>query len=586
MYVALKNHVEYHANLCKNAFMVCCMLPLLQLLDTYRQSPAPTEEMTEVIRSLEGLLIDHVVLPLRDSFLNLAPAIEIEDEVSSASFSDRMVSLLRSCFPHLASPVLRADWKTDKHLALSTISLLYDIAIRSRPRNTPELRRLENPWLEQLFVKLTKCAETLFPPVSSFKAQKDHIRLIKWMLRKAVDHQVQLSISSIEVLLDKASGLFHGICDGKIESGVDLEDDNPIEWGLVRLCILNDSDAFVIPSYAAPDTDTYAYRPPNKYLSALLQSLTDQVCYESLEEDQDYDFKLVQVIQPLCKAFTDARDLTGFLEHWREQLNMVQKRQRCQENSFDLVKSIWEDERLPLYVAQLVESSLTVGQISRILSTATDDLALCIPNGLNDKSLPLASLIMLDCVYIGLSRDETFVKLESMTLSVFSLLGRLIPRSSQLTSPDDWRVWRIAAVITDRWLSLRDSSAFKCKAHPMICTASGLINHISSELTLHDNVDLTEELHAVKFMLKFAAMEDSFWEDLRFSSRQKILSAMSKVLDIMEPFCLRMSHDHFGTMMHNEEISDREQPLLRISPVDSFYFDCINEVVGSPDILG
>ena len=562
------------------------MLPVLQILDTYRQSPAQNEEMAEVIKSLEGLLIDHVVLPLRNSCLSLAPATEVKKEVSIISFSERMVSLLRSFFPQLESPLLRGDWKTDKHLALSIISLLFDIAIRCKPRNTPKLRSLENPWLEQLFIKLAKCAETLFPPVSSFRAQKEHVRIIKWMLRKAVDHQVQLSISSTEALLDQASGLFEGISDDNIGSRIDLEDDNSIEWGLVGLCILNDSDAFVIPSSAGTDNDPYAYRPPNKYLSALLQKITGQVCYESLEEDKDYDIKLIQVIEPLCKAFTGARDLSGFLEHWREQLNIVQERQRCQGNYLDLVPNIWEDERLLLYVAQLVESSLTVGQISRILSTAVYDLTPCISNVLNDKSLPLASLIMLDCVCIGLSRDETFVKLESMTLSVFNLLGLLVLRPSQLSSPHDWRIWRIAAMITDRFSSLRDSPAFKRKAHPAICTASGLISRISSELTLHDNVDLTEELHAIRFMLKFAAMEDSFWEDLNFSSREKMLLAVTKTLDIMEPFCHRISHDHFGTMMHSEDISNREPFPLRISPVDRFYFDCIDEVVGSPDILG
>ena len=562
------------------------MLPVLQLLGTCRQSPTPNDEMAGVIRSLEGLLIDHVVLPLRSSFLSLAPANEVEKEVPLTSFSERMVSLLRSFYPQLENPFVRADWKTDKYLALSVISLLFDVAIGCRPRNTPKLRRLENPWLEQLFVKLTKCAETLFPPVSSFRAQKDYIRIIKWMLRKAVDHQVQLSISSTEALLDQASGLFQGISDSNIESRVDLGDDNTIEWGLVNLCILNDSDAFVIPSSAGTGNDTYAYRPPNKYLSALLQKITDQVCYKSSEEDYDYDYKITEVIKPLCNAFIRARDLTGFLEHWREQLNIVQERKLCQGIYIDVTPSIWEDERLLLYVAPLVEPSLTTGQISRFLSTATKDLAHCIPNVLNDKSLPLSSLIMLDCVYIGLSRDETFVKLESTTLSVFSLLGTLIPRPSHLTSPHDWRVWRIAATITDRWLSLRDSSAFKRKAHPAICMASGLIDRISTQLTLHDNVDLTEELHAIRFMLKFTAMEDSFWEDLHFSSRQKISLAVTKTLDIMEPFCRRISHDHFGTMMHNEDVSDHEQSSLKLSPVDSFYFDCIDELIESPDILG
>ena len=565
--------------------MACCMLPVLQLLDTCRERTAPREEMAEVIRSLEGLLVDHIILPLRRSFLNLELANELEKDVSLTYFSDRTASLLEQFLPQLESPFLRANWKTDKHLALTMISLLFDIAVSCRPRNTPKLRRLENPWLEQLFITLAKCAETLFPPVSSVRAQKDHIRVIKWMLRKAVDHQVQLSLSTIKALLDQNSGLFRIIDDNHTGTHVNVEDDNQIEWGLISLCIMNDANTFVIPSSSASHNENYAYRPPNKYLSALLRNLTDEMCYESLEEDKEYDYKLLHVIEPLCNAFTGARDLTGFLEHWREQLSIVQERQGSQGNYFDLIPSIWEDERLLLYVAKLIESSLTAGQLDRVLSTAVHDLAPSIPNVLNDSSMSLASLIILDCVCTGSFKDEILVKLDTIALSVFSLLGILVSSPSNMSSPR-WRVWRIMAKITDQWSSLRDSAIFKRKAHPSICIASELINRIPSELVLHDNIDLTEELYAFKFIVKFAAMEDAFWEDLQFSSRRKILLAVTKLLDILEPFVHRISHDHFGTMMRPDAMTRREQLLLKISPMDKFYFDCIYEIIESPDILG
>ena len=564
--------------------MVCCMLPVLQLLDTFRQRPAPKEEMAEVIRCLEVLLVDHIVLPLRSSFLGLEPATDPEHEISLTSFGDRMVSLLREYLPQPEYSFTRADWKTDKHLAISIISLLFGIAITCRPRNTAKLRRLENPWLEQLFIKLTKCAETIFPPVSAVIAQKDHSRLIKWMLRKAVEHQVQLTISTIKALLDQASSLFRNVGDIQTETRIDVEGDNQIEWGVVSLCILNDSNTFVIPSSSASKNETYAYRPPNKYLSALLRNITHEMCYESLAEDEDYEFKLLHVIKPLCNGFIGARDLTGLLEHWREQLCITQEQQESQGTSFSRVPSIWEDERLLLYVAQSIESSLTTGQIDRVLSAAARDLAPSIPNVLSDP-ISLASLVILDCVCAGLFKDETLVKLDTVALSVFSLLGILVSRPSNISSPHGWRVWMIMARITHRWSSLRDSPAFKRKAHPAICMASELISHIPSELNLHDIVDLTEELYAMKFMLRFAAMEDSFWEDLQFSSRRKIMLGVTKLLDIMEPFCHRISHDHFGTIMRSDAVSGREQSSLRISPLDEFYFDCIDEIIKSPIVF-
>ena len=561
------------------------MLPLLLLLDTCRQHPAPSDETAVLIESLEDLLINQLILPLRSSLLDLKPANRVEEEVSLASFSDRMVSLLRQFLPQLESPSLRADWKTDRHLALSMMSLLFDVAISCRPRNTPKLRRLENPWLEQLFIQLGKCAETLFPPASSVRAQKDHIRVIKWMLRKAVDHQVQLSLSVLTTLLDQNSGLFQNASYNHSETRIDNENDKYIEWGLVSLCIFNDSNVFVIPSSSATNNEKHAYRPPNKYLSALLRSITDDTCYRSLEEDKCYDFKVQNVLVPLCDAFIGARDLTGFLGHWREQLSIIQERQASQGKQFNLGPSIWEDERLLLHIAQSVESSLTAGQIDEILSSAAHVLAPSIPNALGSNSVPLESLTLLDCVCIGIYKDETMVKLEWIILSVFSLLGELVSRPPTMLSGYGWRIWRIMGVIIDRWSSLRDSSVLRPKAHFAICMASELVTHISSDLTLSDNLDLTEESYAFRFMLKFAAMEDSFWEDVQFSSRKRILSAVTKLLDIMEPFCRRISHDHFGTIMRSDPISKSEQSSFRISPVDKFYFDCIDAILESPDVL-
>ena len=368
-----------------------CMLPILQLLDTCRQHPAPREEMAEVIASLEALLIDHVVMPLRSSLLDQDSATDLEKEVSFASFGKRMVSLLREYFWQLKNPFLRANRRTNKHLALSSISLLFDVAIRCRPRDTPKLRRLENPWLEQLFVELAKCAETLSPPFSSVRAQKDHVRVTKWMLRKAVDHNVRLSPPIIKALLEQASGLFRISGDSHPKTPHVLDD--RVEWGLVSLCILNDSDTFVIPSSSASGNATYRYLPPNKYLSAILQNISAEMYSQSLEKDTD--FKLLQVIKPLCNAFIDARDLCGFLEHWREQLSKAQERQKYQEY---IVPSIWEDGRLLLYVAQSIEPSLTAGQIDGVLSTAARDLTPTIPNVQSENSLSLASLVILDCV--------------------------------------------------------------------------------------------------------------------------------------------------------------------------------------------
>lgn len=549
-----------------------CMVPTLHLLQTVRAIVSPNDEANALQYLLENLLIKHILLPFRSSSGLVSPNKKQED-VFLVAFVNNLVSSLRSFRFHKPDLGPRADGKTKTHLIMSCLSLLFDVAITCRPRNTPRSRRKEEQWLEALFAQILDCASNVLDLKSSNYAQKDLMRLTKWMLRGAVDHKLTLSITRLESILKEASGLLSD------------EDDITVEWGLVNLCLLNDSNTFVIPSAPPEGSQHRSHRPSNKCLAALMSHITEESCKGPSRTDDDYEFKICNILLPLVQAFADARDLNGFMAHWKEQLHTVQKQRDGWKSAPDFDLSIWEDERLLRSVAHLVESRLTAGQIDQVLSNAACDLTTSIPNALNNGPVSLASLVILDCVYDGISREETLAKIAETTQSLYGLLGIILSVPSNRTQDYRWRIWRIKATITDRWYMQYDSPAFKRGAHSAICNAFEIINQSRFSEIPKATHHRTEELHACSFILRFAKFDDDFWQDLDFSSRQRVRSSIATLLDLMEPLCHSISHDHFETMKADSSIRKFDASSSRIESVDSLYFECVLFILDSPNIL-
>ena len=549
------------------------MLPTLHLLNTCREWSLKAKDIGAVTSSLEQLLINHIVLPYRSSILD----VEAHAEELSTSLSQDLVSTLaafRFPLPEEAtlidrrnSTLGRSVWKTEAQLTIRFLSLLFDVSLASCLRNTLQLRRMEDPWLEKLFIQLTECAATFPPGIHTFEAQKYRTTLVRWMLEKAVNCKLQLSIPTIEAIIDQDSGLFNRGADAMVQ------------WGVISLCVQNDANIFIIPAPSANPDHTHSDRKPKRCLASLLTTITES----RLETNLDYDYVLSGVVIPLCNAFANARDLTGFIRYWNEQLSIVQKRHKVQKNDADNSRCIWEDEQLLQSVAKLVESALNANQIERILSAATSDLTSSATNILTDNAMSLAGLITLDSIFAGISHEETMAELTEAAQSVFGLLGVLISAPSSQTYK--WRIWRIKATITDRWVTMRDWPMYKRKARSAICTASELINRTSLEDASNKKKNLSEELHAFRFMLRFRTMDDSFWDEPLFSSRSLIALAVGNVMDAMEPFCHRISQDYFQTIKLLYSVPGWDELSREVKSIDAFYLGCVADILLSPEVL-
>ena len=562
----------------QHAFRTYCMLPALQLLHNCREWSSPKRNMEAVTTSLENLLITFTVLPFRASFIGTKASGQLQFTNHATALKEDLISALRSYhYPKLnANSSLgrgtyeaeRQALKTQNHLKITYVSLLFEIALSLRPVSKATNNRTEDSWLEELFDQLIDCAGILVPPTSTVKAHKSHTRLVGWMLQKCVDHKLQLSMSRIQAILDQFSGFFSSNCG------------DTVEWSVVSLCLQIDSNAFVVPDSSGEASLSHSTRYPNKYLSALLSNVLN----EHFEASQNYEFLLTGIVLPLCSAFADARDLDGFIHYWIEQISIHEERQSERKRLSLDMPCLWQDERLLQLVAQFAESKLTPGQLDHLASSASKGPAPSMASTSISPSLSLANLVILDCLFSGIYQETTLKTLAETAQSVFSMLGAHLSDCLDHSLVHKWRMWRIKTTIADRWVTLRNSPLFKGSLQSSICTASEVLNRMCLKTSPHGEADWGEELFAFRFLLHLAVIEES-GTTLQFPSRTRLVSAVAKIIDMMEPFCHRISHDHFQTIKLAAYVPRWDEFDTVVKSINTLYLGCVADILISPVAL-
>lgn len=532
-------------------------------------------EVEVLKKSIESLLIKHVALPFRGS-VGSTSLDKQQKGLYTTAFADDLTSSIRNFHGPGAHIKAKADLqrgkaKANRQSIVTCLSLLFRIACNCRARNTPQLRKFESHWLETLFSQILQCASIVLDPSTSENARKDYIRLTIWMLRGAKDHKLFFSAMTIESILEQASGLF------------DTEwAKSHAEWGVVSLCLLIDSNVFVIPSTTAKLEQNTSYRPPNKYLAALFSHMTEESCKRLSPTDADHAFKLENVLIPLVYAFAEARDLTGFITHWKEQVKVIHKRFQAVEKPEDAPQkylAIWEDDTLMRSVADLCKSNLTIGQMLSLIENAKQDLESAkIPSG-----RLVAHIITLDCIFSGCSREDTFAKLAIPAQLVFESIAMMIATKPDLIQGYQWRLWRLMAVINDRWVIANEPQVPSECVYSAASRARDLLDLRNAKTVGDVELDYSDRLHAFNFLLSLATSE---YRNLdKVSLRDIIIQAIEKVLDIKELFCRRLREDHFGVLKPFDKGPEWTGQCYGVQSVDSLYIGCIACLLRTPKAL-
>lgn len=313
----------------------------------------------------------------------------------------------------------------------------------------------------------------------------------------------------------------------------------------------------------------------------LLKALSDR----RVERNEEEDYVLDQVLIPLLDAFAKARDLVGFIGHWREQLSTLEQKSD-KDDFWTILDSLWKEEALSQAVSAQVES-LTLPQISALINAS-------LTNGdkssrLSSRAISLQGVVVLESAINGLTREGNIDNLAQEAHSAYGMLLDNLTNNEAPSIPYRWRLWRTASSIARRWPIVTKEAQNRDLTITAICHALIILESVPRWRpdTGAKAADFTEHYHAFQFMLNFASQRQYLGDkEEDFSSRQKAEEAVGRLINIIQPLSQRVDNDIWGTFALQEENFIPFDSVSAVASVDAFYLGCIQSLLTSPQSLG
>ena len=444
-------------------------------------------DMYKTIDVLEDLLLQHVIIPARTCFeCSKRVATAVNDEGKGIDLGDLLASLKN----HISS------LENQGQGTIHPVARFYAIIVKQTPCSTSKERIANSPWLQYMFNQILD----QFPSPTAARAQESNlaqclaIATIQ-MLKTLVDHDMKVGTATLERVLMQVSKLLGGASD-------------PVNWEIIGLCLKIDPDVFVIPS-STNRGNSYSTRTPNKYLAALFARLNGFSESSRNATDEAITIILRNILVPLMKGFAHARDLLGFINHWKANLALDKKStiepapptfnghsSSGLGSNMQNTECIWEHDDLLQAVADLVESHLTVGQIETLLQEGK--VAIESASITSDPDLWLsisANLVIHDCVFSGCTNENTISKLSNTVQSIYlSILE--VRKVESLPIILRWRAWRCIATIKNKW-----EADFLPNSNLRGLEKQAAMDALNIQKDINSVNDLNERLHSFHFLL-------------------------------------------------------------------------------------
>ena len=406
-------------------------------------SPACNMHLNKIVSVLEELLLQHVIAPTREMFEILQKVrAHIEDEGLQAKIGSLLAPL------HYYGRKSQGTSQKGSVDALHPVAHLYDLIVKHMSLGTSKERTISRPWLQYMFDRLSENVGSPTVTSQALKQAQDYSLATKQMLNIVLVHQVKLGNATLERVLKTVSQLLSS-------------KPQQVDWHVIGLCLKIDSDVFVIPDHKGTSEKT-----PNQFLAALFTKLNDLSNPTQEANDETLTMILADVLVPLLDGFVHARDMIGFVNHWRSNLTLHEKSPNGSESkrftdSESKVSSsgvrgtrcIWKHEGLVQAVAGRLESHLTIGQIELYLQEVHSSVESArSTSGPDVWSNVSANLVILDSVLSGCSHENTISMLSKTIQSTYVALLMLC-EADGLSPTLRWRIWRCMAIIKDRWVT-------------------------------------------------------------------------------------------------------------------------------------
>jgi nucleolar pre-ribosomal-associated protein 2 len=274
--------------------------------------------------------------------------------------------------------------------------IFFDIAIRSIVTHGTQRRRAEDEaWLQHVFSTMQ---DALLP-----QRPEENSEALCAMLQSAKKYKVDIELSTLRTITSKFAL-------------TEKRDD----WNLVAKIIALDANVFLIPNTERDLLSDLLTRITKAGLQPEWAELADQVVCE--------------VVVPLMNEFAKARDLSGFIHHWHDQLVALEKLMPRNSKDQPSLFNAWEDEALQTELSKLLEPSLTLQQINQIL------------DWLSTANIYPRSVIV-DAIAGSISRDETVDAIDTRLVHMISNHKETMHMNPRFT----WRTYRILSR-TSNWI--------------------------------------------------------------------------------------------------------------------------------------
>lgn len=350
----------------------------------------------------------HVILPLREHFLSLKPT-----QPSTESHAK----------PHQVRAVLG---EMDSRLSSDTrgplLPTLFDIAIRSVPRDTFRRQINEAPWLETLFVVSAARSGCSVDSENSQETDEECIPILQQLLQVAIDRKLGISLQTLAQYARRFSGLMS-------------DDAAAIHWRLVTQLIALDADVFLPNS---------GYTESKILLDKLVNRITLECLRNSSLSTETYSIITTGIAIPLLRGFANARDLETFVQIWKDQIATIESARPSGEGA--LCCPIWEDDDFLGVYGDVVSTTFPVGH----MKGRVEDLvsAISAEEDSSSSSATYFGIIFLDALLMSNSRqDGSFIDT--------SLFDQVLAATCSLLSSNRsvcwrWRLWRVTQNLFDK----------------------------------------------------------------------------------------------------------------------------------------
>ena len=540
---------------CQPAFGNAALLPILELLCAHNDTRLYYKSKDDAVKALETLIIEHNILPAREAFFQNhssthKSAVTSENHFKSTeSFSSLEQYRFRDC-------------RESQHSSTMPFALLLRIAFECTPRDTAIQKANENPWLRYLFAQLVQRMSASINGSNLSDPKEQYSMAQKIMLDIILDYKVQLQVSELGDIISDLTGLF----DADIHVTVD--------WRMTSLCLKLNPDIFIVKQ----DNSDQERPTANKYLTALIEKITN-----TNFSPRGQDYGLSEILLPLMNAFADARDLTSFIHHWIEQLQIHPPKNRHypkpKRKAF-FGRSIWQSHQLQKAVACRAKKLLTERQMKKILVKMDEDLWTTAkgPKGnYQSYSQSFAASVIIECL-LGSCESETMLKsLTAAALQISVSVLKIIGTSLDWTETNRWRFWLIASDINILWPLLNLNPGTQVLANVALKVALELFQGFEKRITVTKQ-DYTEEICAFRFLLSMPSMGLPADSQLFHRSKTTAVEVFRNILMNNHDLCERIRLDSEGIRKQKDKVPQWEGFVFKVS-LSELPFFCFSQVL-------